>query len=101
MGGPGVDTPIYISKSKAEDILHYGRTTEMFHRMMPEAVRRNLAAASGSALLAGNDAGNDLDPGALNANSNVKFTHKPILSGICNCGKYMPLHFLGQRWFGD
>ena len=87
---------VYISGSKAEDILHYGRTTEMFMRMMPEAVRRNLAAASGFGTIAGSANGNDFNSGALNANSAVRWTHKPILSGICNCGKYMPLQFLGS-----
>ena len=87
---------VYISGSKAEDILHYGRTTEMFLRMMPEAVRRNLAAASGFGAIAGSSDGNDFDPGTLAGNSAVRFTHKPILSGICNCGKYMPLQFLGS-----
>ena len=87
---------VYVSGSKAEDILHYGRTTEMFMRMMPEAVRRNLAAASGFGTIAGSANGNDFNSGALNANSAVRFTHKPILSGICNCGKYMPLQFLGS-----
>ena len=38
----------YVSGTKAEDIMHYGRTTEQFLRMMPEDVRRNMAAASGS-----------------------------------------------------
>ena len=85
----------YISGSKAEDILSYGTTHEMFLRMMPESVRRNLAAASGLGAIAGGPDGNNFDTGTLGANGMVRFTHKPILSGICNCGKYMPLQFLG------
>ena len=51
----------YISGSKAEDIFSYGRTHEMFLRMMPEAVRRNLAAASGLGAIAGGPDGNNFD----------------------------------------
>ena len=86
----------YVSGSKAEDILHYNRTTEMFMRMMPEDVRRNMAAASGFGVTtAGTPAGNDFLPNSVAPNGQLRFTHKPILSGICNCGKYMPLQFLG------
>ena len=54
----------YISGSKGEDILHYGRSTEMFLRMMPESVRKNLATASGFGAIAGSSAGNDFDIGS-------------------------------------
>ena len=36
---------VYVSGSKAEDVLHDGRTHDMFLRMMPETVRINLTAA--------------------------------------------------------
>ena len=49
----------YVSGTKVEDIMHYGRTTEQFLRMMPEDVRRNMAAASGFSLASGSSAGND------------------------------------------
>ena len=53
----------YVSGSKAEDILRYNRTTEMLMRMMPEDVRRNMAAASGFGVTtAGSPAGNDFLP---------------------------------------
>ena len=48
----------YVSGTKVEDIMHYGRTTEQFLRMMPEDVRRNMAAASGFTLASGSAAGN-------------------------------------------
>ena len=67
----------------------------MFERMMPVDVRKNLATASGFGAIAGSAAGNDFDTGTLGGNGVIRFTHKPILSGICNCGKYMPLQFLG------
>ena len=82
----------YVSGTKAEDIMHYGRTTEQFLRMMPEDVRRNLATASGfGSAASGPDAGGL----SIGGGKEVRFTHKPILSGICNSGKYMPLQFLG------
>ena len=72
--------------------MHYNRTTEHFLRMMPDDVRRNIAAASGFGVgVMGPDAGG-LNIGG---GKEVRFTHKPILSGICNSGKYMPLQFLG------
>ena len=73
---------IYVSGSKAEDILHYNRTTEMCLRMMPEDVRRNHATAAGFPVTAGTHAGNDFDSGAIQPTKGIRFTHKPILSGI-------------------
>ena len=87
---------VYVSGSKAEDIMMYGRTHEMFLRLMPTDVRRNLAVASGYGAATGSSSGNDFDPGSLSQSSATNFTHKPILSGICNCGKYMPLQFWAQ-----
>jgi len=63
--------------------------------MMPEDVRRNMATASGLGAANGGPNGNDFAPNDVLANGSVRFTHKPIISGICNCGKYMPLQFLG------
>ena len=83
----------YISGTKGEDILHYGRTTEQFLRMMPEDVRRNMAAASGFSLASGSAAGYDFVVNSVGHGENdktLRFTHKPILSGLCNCGKYLP-----------
>ena len=85
----------YVSGTKAEDIQHYGRTTEQFLRMMPEEVRKNNAAASGFRVTTGSSAGNDFTYESVAAGKGLRFTHKPILSGICNSGKYMPLQFLG------
>ena len=62
---------------------------------MPESVRRNLAASSGYGSVTGDHHGNSFFPNPLNSNTAIRFTHKPILSGICNSGKYMPLQFLG------
>ena len=84
----------YVSGAKAEDILHYKRTTEQFLRMMPEDVRRNHAAASGFGVSLGSSSGADWTTASIGHaadNKTVRFTHKPILSGICNSGKYMPL----------
>ena len=64
---------VYVSGSKAEDILHYGRTHEMCLRMMPENVRRNLTAASGYNLTFGTAAGHHFATSALNANSAMGF----------------------------
>ena len=86
---------VYVSGSKAEDILSYGRTHEMFTRLMPESVRRNLASSSGYSATTGDHHGNTFDVNAILAHSAVRWTHKAILSGICNSGKYMPLQFLG------
>ena len=66
--------------------------------MMPEDVRRNMAAASGFTLASGSSAGNDWvtnSVGHAHGQTNLRFTHKPILSGLCNCGKYLPCQFLG------
>ena len=49
----------YVSGTKVEDIMHYGRTTEQFLRMMPFDVRANMAAQSGFSMSAGGSAGND------------------------------------------
>ena len=49
----------YVSGTKAEDIISYGRTTEMLMRCMPENARRNLAAMSGFGLATGTEAGSD------------------------------------------
>ena len=87
---------VYDSGSKAEDILHDGRTHEQFTRLMPESVRRNLAASSGYGSVTGDHHGNSFFPNPLNANTAIRITHRPILSGICNSGKYMPLQFLGE-----
>ena len=88
---------VYISGSKAEDILHDGRTHEMFTRMMPEYVRRNQASANGFSVVQGDHHGNLFDPGTLAANGSFYWTHKPILSGICNSGKYMPPAIFRKR----
>ena len=77
----------YASGNKSEDILHYGRTSDMFLRMMPEDVRRNMAAASGIGAVGGGPNGNDFDPGTIGGGASVRFTHKPIISGVCNSGK--------------
>ena len=82
-------------------MLHYNRTTEQFLRMMPEAVRRNIASASGFQITSGSVAGNDFASEIVLPNSTLRFTHKPILSGICNSGKYMPCQFFGRRRLGD
>ena len=68
----------------------------MFTRMMPEDVRRNQASANGFSVVQGDHHGNLFDPGTLAANGSFYWTHKPLLSGICNSGKYMPLQFLGS-----
>ena len=67
----------------------------MFTRLMPESVRRNLASSSGYAAVTGDHHGNTFDVNPILANTAIRWTHKPILSGICNSGKYMPLQFLG------
>ena len=87
----------YVSGTKAEDIMHYNRTTEQFIRMMPEDVRRNMGAASGFGVSLGSPAGNDFSPNPVLGGQTVRFTHKPILSGICNSGKYMPHSVFGCR----
>ena len=78
--------------------MHYGRTTEQFLRMMPEYVRRNMVSQSGFSIASGTTARNDWVINSLAATApghSLRFTHKPILSGICNSGKYLPCQFLG------
>ena len=58
----------YVSGTKAEYILHYGRTHQMFLLMMPEAVRRNMAAASGYTVETGDHHGNTFSPCSLATN---------------------------------
>ena len=58
----------YVSGTKAEDILHYNRTTEQFLRMMPEDVRRNMASASGFTVTTGSAAGSDWTAGSVASN---------------------------------
>ena len=82
----------YVSGTKAEDIMHYGRTTEQFLRMMPDEVRNNMATASG---FGANSSGPDAGGLSIGGGKGVRFTHKPILSGICESGKSMPRQFLG------
>ena len=60
--------------------------------MMPDDVRRNIATASGFGVGA---SGPDAGGLSIGGGKEVRLTHKPILSGICNSGKYMPLQFLG------
>ena len=51
-----------------------------------------MATASGFGV---NSSGPDGGGLSIGGGKEVRFTHKPILSGICNSGKYMPLQFLG------
>ena len=57
-----------------------------------------MAAASGFTIARGSAAGNDWVSNSVPhaaATKTLRFTHKPILSGLCNCGKYLPCQFLG------
>ena len=68
----------YVSGTKAEDIMHYGRTTEQFLRMMPDDVRRNIAAASGFGV---GVMGPDAAGLSIGGGKQIIFTHKPISLG--------------------
>ena len=85
---------IFVSGNKAEDILHYGRTHEMLLIMMPDDVRRIQVYAAGYTVETGDHHGNTFLPGTLAANSSFHWTHKPILSGICNSAAAV----LGSKW---
>ena len=63
---------------------------------MPENVRRNPATMSGFRADTSPNAGKGWIPDEVASGGVVNWLHKPIISGICNCAKYIPLQFLGQ-----
>ena len=76
----------YVNGAKAEDVLEYGRTYEMMTRCMPENVRRNLASMSGFLADISPNSGKGWIPDEMAGGTTLNFLHKPIISGICNCG---------------
>ena len=66
-------------------------------RCMPEHVRKLLATMTGFRAESSPHSNkkwwltDEIGSGAV-----ANWVHKPIISGICNCGKYIPLQFLGQ-----
>ena len=89
----------YVSGTKAEDIQHYGRTTEQFLRMMPEDVRRNNAAASVFRVTSGGSAGNDFTYESVAAGKNKIHTQTDSLWDLQFREMYAPSIF-GRRGLG-
>ena len=87
---------VYVNGAKCGDQIGYGRLYEHMTRCMPSNVRRNLATTSGFMADESPNSGKGWLPDQLVGGSVLNWLHKPITNGICNCGKYMPLQFLGQ-----